>query len=135
MIDSRQRPHGGELCVPSELQSPLEALENLQSAMERLVDENSSALANVHPENRASATNLLHYLALRRHDVRELQKQLTALGLSSLGRTESQVLSGVRTVMRAIPLGKGRALYRSGPELGLQYQNDTNALMTVESIL
>jgi pyruvate kinase len=40
-----------------------------------------------------SARNLAHYLALRRHDLRDLQSQLSRLGLSSLGRTEGHVLS------------------------------------------
>ena len=44
----------------------------------------------LHEAHRRSARNLAHYLALRRHDVRELQSQLALLGLSSLGRTESQ---------------------------------------------
>ncbi len=37
------------------------------------------------PSMRESAYNLVHYLAVRRHDVRELQDELTRLGLSSLG--------------------------------------------------
>jgi pyruvate kinase len=40
----------------------------------------------------ASALNLAHYMALRRHDLRALQSPLAALGLSSLGRLESRVL-------------------------------------------
>ena len=44
-------------------------------------------LAPVHPEHVASAKNLMHYLALRRHDIRRLQSKLASLGLSSLGRT------------------------------------------------
>ncbi|MGA8074506.1 MAG: pyruvate kinase, partial [Candidatus Acidiferrales bacterium] len=55
--------------------------------------------SDVHPEHQASAKNLLHYLALRRHDIRELQEQLAALGLSSLGRTESHVISALHRVM------------------------------------
>jgi pyruvate kinase len=39
-----------------------------------------------------SAANLAHYLALRRHDLRPLQRALAALGLSSLGRLESRVM-------------------------------------------
>jgi hypothetical protein len=67
-----------------------------------LVQENSPMLAQIQPDRRLSATNLLHYLALRRHDVRALQDQLAVLGLSSLGRTETHVMSGVRAVMRVI---------------------------------
>lgn len=57
------------------------------------------ALLEVH---RLSARNLLHYLALRRRDIRELQTQFTLLGLSSLGRAESHVFSTVLTVLRAM---------------------------------
>ncbi len=53
----------------------------------------------VHQE---SARNLIHYLALRRHDIRQLQEQLAALGLSSLGRTESHVLAGVEAVLKVL---------------------------------
>ena len=46
------------------------------------VNENLPAIEEIHRENRTSATNLLDYLALRRHDIRGLQEQLAALGLS-----------------------------------------------------
>jgi pyruvate kinase len=52
----------------------------------------------LHEAHRRSARNLAHYLALRRHDVRQLQSQLALLGLSSLGRTESHVFNAVQTV-------------------------------------
>ena len=43
----------------------------------------------------ASARNLLQYLALREHDLRDLQDPLIALGLSSLGGSEGQVQASV----------------------------------------
>ncbi|HYC27087.1 MAG TPA: pyruvate kinase, partial [Nitrososphaerales archaeon] len=43
-------------------------------------------------ERSMSAANLLHYVALRRLDVRELQEELSSMGVSSLGRSESHVL-------------------------------------------
>ena len=46
-----------------------------------------------------SARDLVHYLALRGHDIRHLQERLAALGLSSLGRTESHVLAGIEAVL------------------------------------
>lgn len=49
-----------------------------------------------------SATNLLHYLALRRHDLRALQDKLAAYGLSSLGRAESRVLPNLDAVLKVI---------------------------------
>jgi pyruvate kinase len=56
-------------------------------------------LADLPEAMRASARNLLHYLALRRHDLRPLQEQLASLGLSSLGRAESQALATVDAVL------------------------------------
>lgn len=58
-----------------------------------------SRLAGIHPHHQASARNLLHYLALRRRDLRPLQLRLAALGLSSLGRAESHVLATVDEVL------------------------------------
>ena len=49
--------------------------------------------------NRESARNLLHYLALRRVDLREVQRRLTDLGLSSLGRAEGHVLHQLDAVL------------------------------------
>ncbi len=51
---------------------------------------------------RDSARNLTHYLALRRHDVRALQVDLSALGLSSIGRLEAHVLAGIESVLFAL---------------------------------
>jgi pyruvate kinase len=56
----------------------------------------------VHLKHRASARNLLHYLAFRRRDLRPLQIQLAKLGLSSLGRAESHVLTTVDAVLRVL---------------------------------
>ncbi|WP_035356130.1 pyruvate kinase [Edaphobacter aggregans] len=56
----------------------------------------------IHEAHRRSARNLVHYLALRQLDLRPLQSQLALLGLSSLGRAESHVLSTVLTVHRAL---------------------------------
>ena len=66
----------------------------------------------LHEAHRRSARNLAHYLALRRHDVRQLQSQLALLGLSSLGRTESHVFNAVQTVHRVLNalLGTNRTL-------------------------
>ena len=77
-------------------------MEDLHSEMLSLVNENLPALVQIHNDNQASASNLLHYLALRRHDIRELQEQLAELGLSSLGRTEAHALKAVCTVMEVL---------------------------------
>jgi len=59
-------------------------------------------LGALHPTYAQSARNLLHYIALRRHELRPLQKQLSALGLSSLGRAESHVLASLNRVLETL---------------------------------
>jgi pyruvate kinase len=84
---------------PSQLQDLIHQLDLLRSEMLNLEAESLPDESDVHPEHRAGAKNLLHYLALRRHDIRELQEQLAAMGLSSLGRTESHVITALHRVM------------------------------------
>ena len=59
-------------------------------------------LSKVHPNYRVSARNLLHYLTLRRRDLRPLQLRLAEMGLSSLGRTEPHVLATVDAVLEVL---------------------------------
>jgi pyruvate kinase len=59
-------------------------------------------LADVHPAYLPSARNLVHYLGLRQHDVRALQHELVAHGLSSLGRCEPHTLATIDAVLRAL---------------------------------
>ncbi|MFQ3565923.1 MAG: pyruvate kinase [Aggregatilineales bacterium] len=51
---------------------------------------------------RISALNLACYLALRRRDLRDLQRVLMAHGVSSLGRIESRVLPNIDAVIAAL---------------------------------
>lgn len=81
------------------LRDLLQELETLQSEMRKLEASTLRDASEVHPTHRASARNLMHYLALRRHDIRMLQARLAALGLSSLGRTEPHVISALRAVI------------------------------------
>ncbi|MBP1846666.1 pyruvate kinase [Rhizobium petrolearium] len=53
-------------------------------------------------EKRAGLENLCHYLALRHHDLRPLQRKLMWRGLSSLGRLESRVLPTIDAVLAAL---------------------------------
>ncbi len=55
-----------------------------------------------------SGLNLAHYLALRRRDLRPLQRSLAALGLSSMGRLEGRVLPTLVAVSNALSALLGR---------------------------
>jgi len=62
----------------------------------------AAALAAVAPSMRESARNLAHYIGVRRLDVRELQDELSRLGLSSLGRMEAHVMASLQAVLEAL---------------------------------
>ena len=64
-------------------------------------------IAPTNPENRCSATNLVHYWALRQVDLRDLQYRLACFGLSSLGRSEAHVQATLRRVAAAIAAMRG----------------------------
>lgn len=55
----------------------------------------------------ASLVNLAHYLALRHHDIRPLQRRLMTLGLSSLGRLESRVIPTLDAVVSVLAVLSG----------------------------
>jgi pyruvate kinase len=61
--------------------------------------QHKSLLDAVHDNYHDSARNFLHYLGLRRHDMRQLQSRLAELGLSSLGRAESHPLATIDAVL------------------------------------
>jgi pyruvate kinase len=80
----------------------------------------------------ASARNLLQYLALRRHDLRELQDPLVALGLSSLGGSEGHVQASVDAVLDALSAitgGPAESGSRSAP-IGFARSRDVLAVRT-----
>jgi pyruvate kinase len=76
----------------------IQNLNQLRSEMLELEVSGLTGATEVHPSHAPSARNLMHYLALRRHDIRQLQSKLAGLGLSSLGRTESHVLHSIDAV-------------------------------------
>lgn len=62
----------------------------------------SSELELAHSNSRKAGENLAHYVAIRQHDLRDIQRDLAALGLSSLGRMEKCVLPTLDAVDYAL---------------------------------
>ena len=85
----------------------------------------AEVIGQLHPTHRSSGANLIHYLTLRRQDLRPLQHQLADLGLSSLGRCEAHVIGTVERVLGVLAclVGDGHtcpdagAAFAAGPEL------------------
>ena len=96
-----------------------EEFSTLERDLESLVEQHHEELDLVHPSHRADAINLLHYLALRRHDEHDLQRRLTELGLSSLGRCEPYVMASLVSIhsmlcARDLALPEGTLNFRAG---------------------
>jgi len=64
----------------------------------------------------------MDYLALRRHDIRHLQSELAALGLSSLGRTEPHVteLFARRILLKLAGAVSDLPTAKAVPQVGLE---------------
>jgi pyruvate kinase len=73
-------------------------LDDIRNLAKKLEEKYSSIIESVYPDKRSSAINLLHYLALRHHDISDLQDRLGLLGISRLGRAESHVMASIMAV-------------------------------------
>jgi pyruvate kinase len=87
---------------PEKIEQLIESLNSIIHEMKGVEKQFDNLAAGVSPANARSARNLLHYLAVRQNDVRELQERLSSLGLSSLGRAESHVMASVLSVLTAL---------------------------------
>ena len=85
----------------------------LRQAVHRFADSHADLIRSLPSQRQASAHNLLCYLALRQHDLRSLQDRLAHLGLSSIGRAESNVLATLTAVSHNLKVLRGDA--HSGP--------------------
>ncbi len=77
----------------------IKQLSVMRKEMLGLAEKLERTISGLDPSYRDSAVNLIHYLALRRRDLRSLQSELAELGLSSLGRSESHVLATIDAVL------------------------------------
>ena len=90
--------------------SILDELKDIQRSCVSAEHEFAESIAAACTQSKESIRNLLHYLAFRKHDLRDLQSKLAAMGLSSLGRLESDTVAGLNAVIAALEaLTDGRA--------------------------
>jgi pyruvate kinase len=85
-----------------EMQSLQQELEILEENINASVKNKMDVIENLHPGQRTSAVNLIHYLALRKEDVRTLQNKLHIAGLSSLTNSESHILRQLQAVLERL---------------------------------
>lgn len=108
-----------------------ELINQLGAIRLEMLDLEEAALADnydLHDSHGESAKNLLHYLALRRHDLRPIQESLAANGLSSLGRAESHVranVDAIEAILRQLSPNHNASLELNG---ALTYQDGFSLL-------
>ncbi len=105
MGDPQVQPDENATPAAADLVMIADHLRRVIDAMRRLEDQMMPA--GLLPGQRASAANLLHYLSLRRFDLRDLYRPLKSAGLSTLGRAERHAMHNVASVLGV--LGKSRA--------------------------
>lgn len=110
-----------------EVRAIIHGLNDLREDMLRLEERFSSNTRALAAEQRHSARNLIHYLALRAHDLRKLQQKLAEIGVSSLGRSEGQIMDDLDRVLRIL----GR-LQRSGKAPGTRARNHQYAALLAQ---
>ena len=88
--------------LEKKLNGLIHALEQIQVEAQAFEERYDVQLRGIHPDQYKCGLNLLHYLALRQHDLGELQGDLGALGLSRLGRAAPHVLASVHALLHAL---------------------------------
>jgi len=87
---------------PANFEDLITELSSIRADLLSMITESEGLFDLYHPQQLASARNLLYYLALRSRDIRPLQMQLAQIGLSSLGRAESNVLATLDAVLNLL---------------------------------
>lgn len=86
----------------------LHELEELRGELMEFEHLSAKTLQLANPLHLASTINLIHYLGLRRRDMRSLQERLAAVGLSSLGRMESHVFTNLNAIIDLLRCALGK---------------------------
>ncbi len=124
----KKAPFTTQNANPARFEELIQNVNLLLSEMNELEGSSLAGLPELLPEHRVSARNLIDYLALRRHDIRQLQGKLAELGLSSLGRTEPHVLSSLHAVLNVLHKLAGSDLISLAPNTTPQLGQGTALL-------
>lgn len=74
------------------------SLEKLEKELKTREKEQAMLIKSCFGRQQTSAKNLIHYLALRNIDIRDLQEKLHEAGLSSLASSESHILRQIQAI-------------------------------------
>jgi len=79
------------------LEELIDRIDEIRKKSKSFEEKYENLLQQAHPLYQKSAINLVHYLALRNSDIRDLQKELGYLGLSRLANSEAHVMTSLNS--------------------------------------
>jgi len=98
----------------------------LAAELDRAALAQAASLRAVEPRYTESARNFVHYVALRQHDLRSLQRELWRRGFSSLGRLEGYVLHALDNLRERLDealIRRCEAPAAIGPRVGITWDD------------
>jgi len=88
--------------VQDQLTGLKQALEALESSMLKAEKDHAEIISKLPVAQQPACVNMLHYLALRSEDIRDLQDRLHIAGLSSLASSESHVHAQLHAMLERL---------------------------------
>ena len=110
------------------IKNTIDTVDEIIQELVSFEEDNQSAIEQVDRDYAKSARNLIHYLSLRHHDLRSLQKRMRNLGLSRLAHAEAHVMASLqntRFILGTLVHKKARA-----GKSGLSIKNGRKLLIT-----
>jgi pyruvate kinase len=88
--------------VEIDFETIIDRLTDLQKDLINCWKDVKNRFENFDKQAKDSSRNLVYYVALRRHDIRRLQNDLARYGFSSLGRSESYVMTNINKILGSL---------------------------------
>ncbi|MBC8767081.1 pyruvate kinase [Arenibacter sp. BSSL-BM3] len=104
----------------------------LEKIYERLLNNESiadSIATSVHPQYKSSAKNLYRYLLLRSLDIREIQSDLSEIGISSLGSGAGYVYENISNALKLVKLLNGKTWEKNSSLEAIGYSGSKELLV------
>lgn len=110
----------------AKLESELEKIYTTLLEKEKVAN---AIASSVHPKYRSSSKNLYRYLLLRSTDIREIQKSLSELGISSLGSGAGYVYDNISGALKLINLLNGKSWEKNTDMEAIGFSGSKNLLV------
>lgn len=93
------------------IRSLINQLQEIRSRILELEEQYGEVVSKLPPEQEGGARNLIRYLALRTFNLRQIQPELSNLGISSIGTSERYTLTNLDNILHLLHLLVGEQYY------------------------